>query len=151
MGAVPRPIHGRSARVLGPRPAPTHHPMQSAGRLNRLERAPPCRRAVRRAHFLGTEIRASAACLPAVRHMRPSQAACVQLHEREVERCPQAPQLASQSPGSFRQSDALFHLTVAVNTSSISKLVRQPGAAVWLSRLSVQTGCETPSCETNPR
>jgi len=61
------------------------------------------------------------------------------------------PRLGSQSPGSFRQSDALFHLTVAVNTSSISKLVRQPGAAVWLSRLSVQTGCETPSCETNPR
>ena len=42
------------------------------------------------------------------------------------------------------------YFTVAVKTSSITKLVRQPAAAVWLSRLSVHMACETPPNDTSP-
>ena len=46
--------------------------------------------------------------------------------------------------------ERLLYLTVAPKTSSISKSVEQPVEAIWLSRLSVQMGCETPPNDANP-
>jgi len=46
--------------------------------------------------------------------------------------------------GGLQTPNVRSYCMVAVNTSSIFRLVAQPVADCWLSRLSVQIGCETP-------
>jgi len=53
-------------------------------------------------------------------------------------------ELAASSPSNPSATLYFTYLTVAENTSSMARPVRQPELGASWSRLSVQMGCETP-------